>query len=65
MEANILIPTMKRLPPLLTVTEVSDLLKISRPKVYLLIQERVIYAFKLGADWRIRTQSIRHLLPSD
>lgn len=50
-------------PPLVyTVREVSELLRIHRPKVYDLIRDGVIDAFKLGADWRIRKESIEALV---
>ena len=38
---------------LLTVKEVSLLLRVQRPKVYELIKEGAIDGFKVGADWRI------------
>ena len=49
-------------PILLTVKEVSDLLRIHRPKVYDLIHERVIDGFKLGSDWRIKRDSIEKIV---
>jgi excisionase family DNA binding protein len=45
-------------PRLLTVKEVSKLLRIHRPKVYELIKRGDIKGFKLGADWRVKTESI-------
>ena len=45
-------------PKLLTVKEVSHLLRIHRPKVYELIKRGDITGFKLGADWRIKRDSI-------
>ena len=49
-------------PLLLTVKEVSELLRIHRPKVYDLIKGGIIQGFKLGADWRIKTDSIERLI---
>ncbi len=53
-----------RRPLLLTVTEVAKLLKLERSKVYLLMEEGLIEAFRLGGHWRIRASSIDRLLPS-
>jgi len=47
---------------LLTVREVSKLLRIHRPKVYELIKDGTIEGFKLGSDWRIRRHSIEALI---
>lgn len=52
-------------PILLTVREVSKLLRIHRPKVYLLIKDGTLRAFKLGADWRITKDSVERLLGSE
>lgn len=49
-------------PLLLTVKEVSQLLRIHRPKVYDLIKEGTIEGFKLGSDWRIKRESIERLI---
>lgn len=49
-------------PVLLTVREVSQLLRVQRPKVYELIKEGAIDGFKVGADWRIRRDSVEHLI---
>lgn len=49
-------------PLLLTVREVSLLLRIQRPKVYELIKAGAIAGFKLGADWRIKRGSIEELI---
>lgn len=46
------------IPILLTVREVSQILRIHRPKVYDLIKSGEIEGFKIGADWRIKRQSI-------
>ena len=52
----------KNKPLLLTVREVTLLLRIHRPKVYDLIHEGTIDGFKLGSDWRVRTESIERLI---
>lgn len=49
-------------PVLLTVKEVSTLLRIHRPKVYDLIREGCIEGFKIGSDWRIKRESIEKLI---
>ncbi|MCB0340423.1 MAG: helix-turn-helix domain-containing protein [Bdellovibrionales bacterium] len=46
----------------LTVREVAKLLRIHRPKVYELIKEGAIEGFKLGADWRIKRESVEKLI---
>jgi excisionase family DNA binding protein len=43
---------------LLTVSEVSRILELERAKVYVLIEEGMIEAFRLGGHWRIRRSSI-------
>ena len=53
---------------LLTVREVSKLLRIHRPKVYELIRAGTIDGFKLGSDWRIKRESVEALagpIPDD
>ena len=53
----------KTQPPLiLTVKEVSILLRIHRPKVYELIRAGVLAGFKLGSDWRVKRQSVEALI---
>jgi len=47
---------------LLTVKEVSTLLRVQRPKVYELIKDGAISGFKVGADWRIRRDSVENLI---
>lgn len=47
---------------LLTVREVSKLLRIHRPKVYELIKAGTIEGFKLGSDWRIKRDSVEKLI---
>lgn len=49
-------------PILLTVREVSMLLRVQRPKVYELIKDGAIEGFKVGADWRIRRDSVENLI---
>jgi excisionase family DNA binding protein len=49
-------------PVLLTVREVSMLLRVQRPKVYDLIKDGAIDGFKVGADWRIRRDSVEALI---
>jgi excisionase family DNA binding protein len=49
---------MKEIPLLLTVREVAQLLRVRRAKVYLLIETGAIEAMKVGADWRIRRDSL-------
>jgi len=49
-------------PLLLTVKEVSEVLRIHRPKVYDLIRGGYIAGFKLGADWRVKRESIELLV---
>lgn len=49
-------------PVLLTVREVTKLLRIQRPKVYELIKAGAIEGFKVGADWRIRRDSVESLI---
>ena len=49
-------------PIMLTVKEVSALLRIHRPKVYDLIHEGLIDGFKIGSDWRIRRESVEKIV---
>ena len=49
-------------PLLLTVREVSTLLRVQRPKVYELIKDGALDGFKVGADWRIRRDSVENLI---
>ena len=49
-------------PLLLTVREVTTLLRVQRPKVYELIRDGAIDGFKVGADWRIRRDSVEKLI---
>jgi len=55
-------------PVLLTVSEVSKILRIHRAKVYILIDDGTLTATKVGCDWRVRTESVERLtgsLPSN
>lgn len=54
--------TKAKQPLLLTVREVSKLLRIHRPKVYDLIKAGTIEGFKLGSDWRIKRESVEKLV---
>ena len=49
-------------PILLTVQEVSRLLRIQRAKVYLLIETGCLQAVKVGSAWRIRRDSVEELI---
>ena len=49
-------------PLLLTVTEASRALRLERYKVYILIEENIVEAFKVGRHWRIRAGSVAGLL---
>lgn len=49
-------------PILLTVREVSDLLRIQRPKVYELIKGKIIDGLKIGADWRVKRESVEKFI---
>ncbi|MCC6933785.1 MAG: helix-turn-helix domain-containing protein [Deltaproteobacteria bacterium] len=52
----------KEVPLLLTVREITKLLRVQRPKVYELIHDGAIDGFKVGADWRIRRDSVERLI---
>jgi excisionase family DNA binding protein len=49
-------------PLVLTVREVSLLLRIRRAKVYILIETGCLLGSKVGGDWRIRTESVEDLI---
>ena len=53
---------MKAKPVVLTVAEVAQILRIQRAKVYILIESGCLKAAKVGADWRIRTESVETLI---
>jgi excisionase family DNA binding protein len=43
---------------ILTVKEVSELLRVNRRTVYKLIRQGRIPAFRIGTDWRFRMESL-------
>ena len=45
---------------ILTVKEVSELLKIHEDTVYKMVKEGRIPAFKIGSDWRFQKDQIVH-----
>jgi excisionase family DNA binding protein len=45
-------------PEVLTVKEVCDLLRIHRSTIYRLVRQGRIPSFKIGKDWRFRTDLI-------
>jgi len=45
---------------ILTVKEVSELLKIHEGTVYKMVREGKIPAFEIGSDWRSQKDSIAH-----
>lgn len=47
---------------LLTVKEVSELLRVQRAKVYILIETGALKATKIGSDWRIRLDSVEEVI---
>lgn len=49
-------------PLLSTVREAAHILRIKRSKVYILISTGAVKASKIGADWRIRTDSLEALV---
>ena len=49
-------------PVLLTVNEVSRILRIARQKVYILIETGAIHGTKVGNDWRVRLDSIEEMI---
>ena len=53
---------MSKAPLILTVREVTKLLRVQRPKVYELIRTDIIQGFKVGADWRIKRDSVEKLI---
>jgi excisionase family DNA binding protein len=46
----------------LTVKEVSELLRIHRPKVYDLIKCGALEGIKIGSDWRVKRSSVEELI---
>lgn len=55
---------MAKQPPqvVLTVREAATILRIRRSKVYELIKTGLIEGFKVGADWRIKRDSLERLV---
>jgi excisionase family DNA binding protein len=49
-------------PEILTVKEVCELLRVTQGTVYKLVKQGRIPAFKIGTDWRFRTDEIAHWL---
>jgi excisionase family DNA binding protein len=47
---------------ILTVKEVSELLKVQDSTVYRMIREGRIPAFKIGSDWRFQKDQVVHWL---
>jgi excisionase family DNA binding protein len=45
---------------ILTVKEVSELLKVHQGTVYKMVREGRIPAFKIGSDWRFRKDQMVH-----
>jgi len=50
-------------PLLLTVTEASKLLRLSRLTIYFMIEDGILEGIKIGAHWRIKTASVQKLIP--
>lgn len=49
-------------PILLKVQEVAKILRIQRPKVYLLINEKSLKGIKVGFDWRVTRRSVEKMI---
>jgi excisionase family DNA binding protein len=49
-------------PEILTVKEVCELLRVTQGTVYKLVKQGRIPAFKIGTDWRFRTDEIARWL---
>lgn len=52
-------------PMLLKVTEVTQLLRLTRPKVYLLLELGILKGFRVGSDWRVRADSVDAVLAQE
>ena len=50
---------------ILTVKEVSELLRVNQSTVYKLIRQGRMPAFRIGSDWRIRTDLIARWMAGD
>lgn len=46
-------------PDVLSVEEVADLLRVTRPNVYTWLKEGVIPGYKLGPTWRVVSKELR------
>ena len=53
---------MTQKPLVLKVSEVASLLRVQRAKVYVLIDEGCLSAYKVGGDWRVRLDSLERLI---
>lgn len=49
-------------PRALTVRQVTKLLQLGRPRIYDLIREGKIEAFRVGSVWRVKRSSIEKLV---
>ena len=49
-------------PLLLKVQEVAKILRIQRPKVYILIKEECLQGIKIGYDWRVTKKSVEKMI---
>ncbi len=47
---------------LLTAAETADLLRISRDRLYQLLQSRALVGIKVGGAWRIRPEDLEEFL---
>jgi excisionase family DNA binding protein len=54
MEAKIL----QIIPKVMTVTELADYLRVHRSTVYRLLKNGKLPAFRVGSDWRFKTEAI-------
>ena len=50
------------LPPLLTIQEVADRLRVNQKTIRRWIDAKELPAFKLGRQWRISEQNLRQFL---
>ncbi|MGA7869542.1 MAG: helix-turn-helix domain-containing protein [Candidatus Binatus sp.] len=51
-----------RLPEILTVEEISELLRVHPSTIYRMLKRKEIPGFKVGNDWRFQTGNIRQWL---
>lgn len=54
--------TISEKPDILTVEEVSDLLKVTSQTIYNMIKDKRLTAIKIGREWRFRRTDIEQLL---